>query len=231
MNRIRLYPKGLLGAGAALCMLGMLNFSTAWAAGEGGAIPASPYAKTRIEKEIDALPGVKHYGPVLQIPMPEGASFDDIEFSLESELAGQNLKLVMTQHLGRAIAARQDKPFPTYNIYHICNLTIGEKIISAEPAFGAFLPCKVVLYEEKPGGRVWAVTYKPSFALAYFPHLPDEVRTSAMEVGDRMFGILYRLATDGQTVVIGRFIPYIGSMLKKYRPMGSIMNDKTIHIL
>ncbi|MBF0589139.1 MAG: DUF302 domain-containing protein [Magnetococcales bacterium] len=156
-----------------------------------------PYPKSEVEKQIDGLPGVQHHGPVLQIPMPEGISFEDIEFSLESELAGQNLKLVMTQHLGRAIAARQGTPYPAYNIYHICNLTIGEKIISSEPAFGAFLPCKVVLYEEKPGGRVWAVTYKPAFALGYFPHIPEEVRKAAIEVGDRMYEILYRLATDG----------------------------------
>ena len=154
------------------------------------------YARTLAEIQLDTVPGVRHRGPALQIPMPKGAGFADIAFLLESELADANLNVISKQDLGKAITARQNKPFPAYVIYHICNLEVGRKIIESEPAFGVFLPCKVVLYEEKMGGRVWAVIYKPGFALAYFPALPTEAVKGAREVGDRLFNILYTLATD-----------------------------------
>nr|CRH07546.1 conserved exported protein of unknown function [Candidatus Magnetococcus massalia] len=145
-------------------------------------------------RQFDDVKGVIHRGPVLQIPMPKDYSMEDVVFDLQSGLAEHNLKIVAKQSLGSAISARSGKPFPTYDIYHICNLTVGERIITDEPAFGAFLPCKVVLYEDKDTGRVWAVTYKPSFAMVYFPEMPEETKNSALRIGDHLFNILYGIA-------------------------------------
>lgn len=179
--------------GLLLAAFLMMGADGAQAHGEAG------YARTDSEKQFDDLPGVRHRGPVMQVPLPEGVSFDDAVFSLESEAEGANLNIVSRQNLGKAIAARRGaggEPFPAYVIFNICNLTIGEKIIEAEPAFGAFLPCKVVLYEETSGGKVWVVSYKPAFALAYFPEMPVATVQAAQKVGDLMFDIIYRMATD-----------------------------------
>ncbi|MBF0186888.1 MAG: DUF302 domain-containing protein [Magnetococcales bacterium] len=155
------------------------------------------FERTEAEKQFDTIEGVRHHGPILQIPMPEGVTLEDLEMTLESEIAGANLKIVARQNIGKALRDRGDKDFPDYRIYHICNLTVGGKLLSLEPAFGAFMPCKLVLYEESPGGRVWALTYKPAFALAYFPEISQEAVDAAQDVGDRMYDILYLMATDG----------------------------------
>ncbi|ABK46198.1 protein of unknown function DUF302 [Magnetococcus marinus MC-1] len=146
--------------------------------------------------QFDKIPGVINRGPVLQIPMPQGYSMEDVVFDLESGLAEHNLKVVAKQHLGKAIAERSGEPFPAYDIYHICNLTVGEKIIRAEPAFGAFLPCKVVLYQDPQSKRIWAVTYKPSFAMVYFPFMPEETKAAANQIGDHLFNILFGIASS-----------------------------------
>ncbi|MEG3641326.1 DUF302 domain-containing protein [Magnetococcus sp. PR-3] len=153
---------------------------------------------SRALRQFDEVPGVIHRGPVLQIPMPKEYSMDDVVFDLESGLAEHNLNIVAKQTLGKAIAARSGKPFPAYDIYHICNLTVGEQIIRDQPAFGAFLPCKVVLYEDQQTGQIWAVTYKPSFAMVYFPDMPQDTKASANKIGDHLFNILFGIATSGE---------------------------------
>ncbi|MGN7613334.1 DUF302 domain-containing protein [Magnetococcales bacterium HHB-1] len=154
------------------------------------------YPKSKAEKSLEKLPGVKINGPVLQIPLSEETTFEDARFFLESELAGVNLKVVVHQKLGKALAERTGKPRAAYDIYHICNLGIGGLMLDAEPGFGAFMPCKIALYEEKIGGRVWAVIYKPAFALSYFPGLPQSMVEAAMEIGNKMYEVLYTIATD-----------------------------------
>lgn len=153
------------------------------------------YQPSKIEKQFDSIPGVAHYGPVLKVPMPADATFEDLEFDLESETEGRNLSIVFKQYIGKAIAKRIGKPFPRYTIYHICNLADGEAIIRAQPAFGAFLPCKLVLYEDPKNGRIWALTYKPGFAVGYFPDFPSDTMDVANRIGDQLFDILYILAT------------------------------------
>ncbi|MBF0448013.1 MAG: DUF302 domain-containing protein [Magnetococcales bacterium] len=155
------------------------------------------YEITASEARLNALPGVRHHGPVLEIPLLEGASFDDLVMTLEGEMPEANLNIVARQDMGNAITARTGIPMPRYVIFNICNLEVGRKIITVEPAFGAFMPCKVVLYEESMDGRVWAITYKPAFAIPYFPNLPQEALDAAREVGDKMFDILFLMATEG----------------------------------
>ncbi|OSM06171.1 DUF302 domain-containing protein [Magnetofaba australis] len=147
-------------------------------------------------KQFDAIEGVTHHGPVLKVPMPASMKLEDVIFELESALAEENLNIVGRNEIGKAIGKRNGEPFPAFTILHICNLTAGEKIIRNEPAFGAFLPCKVVLYEESPGGRVWIVTYKPTFAMIYFPDMPEEAKAAAGEIGDKLFNIIHELVVS-----------------------------------
>ena len=63
------------------------------------------------EAGLEALPGVRIRGPVIQAPLPREMTFEDAELYLESGTADHNLNIMRVNHIGKAIAERTGKPF------------------------------------------------------------------------------------------------------------------------
>ena len=77
------------------------------------------------------------------------------------------MNLVGTLNVEKGLKARGIKTHKPYTIYEVCNLVLGAPILKSTPEFGAFAPCKIVLFEQH--GHLKLLTYLPTYALRYFP--------------------------------------------------------------
>ncbi|MHB1495158.1 MAG: DUF302 domain-containing protein, partial [Acidithiobacillus sp.] len=107
---------------------------------------------------------------------------------------GENMNLVGTLNIQRGLQQRGIKSKDTYVIYEVCNLVLGAKILAGTPEFGAFAPCKIVLFETK--GKLKLMTYLPTYALKYFPK-NAEAQKVAQELDNQIIHIMKQAATGG----------------------------------
>ena len=147
-----------------------------------------------IRAELSAFPGVEKTGPIWRVPLPEGVTMQEAEESLETGTGGHNLYIANRFTLGSAIAKRRHAPFPAYNIYHLCNLTVGAQILDVEPLMGAYMPCKVVIYEDAASHRLFALHYDTVHALRHFPGLDADASQAVRRITDGILSILLDMA-------------------------------------
>jgi len=118
--------------------------------------------------------------PLYRVDLPPERTLDEVEISIESKARGLNLANVGTLDVAEGMRNRGITYDSVYKVYQVCNLGLGAKVLRQMPAFGAFIPCKVVVFEED--GHLALVTYRPSYALRYFPDAPPEAERIAEEI-------------------------------------------------
>ena len=86
-----------------------------------------------------------------------------------------------------------DKGIPFANeclVFEVCNPQQAQKVLEANIAIAAALPCRIAVYQED--GRTTIATIKPTALLALFPN--PELSPVAQEVEYTIFQIMHDLA-------------------------------------
>lgn len=78
-----------------------------------------------------------------------------------------------------------------YAVVEVCKAELSSQVLKAEPRFGAFMPCRIAVYQEGSGSVV--TTVLPTRLMAFFPGKP-EVQAAAVEV-DRVMKAIIDSAT------------------------------------
>jgi len=74
-------------------------------------------------------------------------------------------------------------------ILHYCSPTIAKKFIDYTEAFGAFMPCRILIVEDDNGDR-WLYTMAMELMLFGGHTLPPEMMSMAEEVRDTMYKMM-----------------------------------------
>lgn len=81
-------------------------------------------------------------------------------------------------------------------ILSFCAPSVAEQFIGYSEAFGAFMPCRILIVEDDEGNR-WLYTMSMELMLYGGKPLPDNMMEMAEKVRDLMYGMMDAAATDG----------------------------------
>jgi len=81
-------------------------------------------------------------------------------------------------------------------ILSFCAPSIAEQFIGYTEAFGAFMPCRILIVEDDEGNR-WLYTMSMELMIYGGKPLPPEMMEMALKVRGLMYGMMDAAATDG----------------------------------
>ncbi|MHB8211968.1 MAG: DUF302 domain-containing protein [Acidithiobacillus sp.] len=160
----------------------------------GQAIGAEGPAGPTVPAPVSGMPPISLKTPLYVVDVQPGVTPEQIKIAIQTAAEGENMNLVGTLNIQRGLQQRGIKSKDTYVIYEVCNLVLGAKILAGTPEFGAFAPCKIVLFETK--GKLKLMTYLPTYALKYFPK-NAEAQKVAQELDKQIIHIMKQAATGG----------------------------------
>jgi uncharacterized protein (DUF302 family) len=82
-------------------------------------------------------------------------------------------------------------------ILSFCAPSVAEQFIGYSEAFGAFMPCRILIVEDDEGNR-WLYTMSMELMLYGGKPLPPEMIKMALKVRGLMYGMMDAAATDGE---------------------------------
>ena len=121
---------------------------------------------------------------ILRVP----GSFDDVMTSLQEAIKRRNYVVTGINNLDETLAQRsRDVGGPPlswerYKVVGFCNLTLVDEAIRRNPAVGAFLPCRAVVYQARGVRETTVVAFRPSFV--------------AQALGERMESVMQQVEAD-----------------------------------
>jgi len=140
-------------------------------------LPATGYAQA---KEKD--------NPVYSITLKD-RDFESVSMEVEGYIQDANMRIIKIMDLQNGFESR-GKKFPPYRVYLFCNLAKGFEVLDKFKGFGAFIPCKIFVYQE--GNNIIVGSYRPTEALKHLPH--DEKAAAAVKaMEEEIIGILSQL--------------------------------------
>lgn len=121
------------------------------------------------------------------VPLKEGVSPKDAIESIKS-IAEENNMLVVNDTIMFRSGEKDYAGNPTRHvqIISVCNKQIAREFIDYSKAFGAFMPCRIILIEGKDGGYYLA-TMKLDLMIAGGHPLTPEMRVMAEKVATTMY--------------------------------------------
>jgi uncharacterized protein (DUF302 family) len=112
-------------------------------------------------------------------------------------IAGDNNFLVVGDAKMSIKSSIKDEGGKRYiRILSFCAPSIAEKFIGYSEAFGAFMPCRILIVEDDEGNR-WLYTMSMELMLYGGKPLPPEMMEMALKVKGLMYGMMDAAATDG----------------------------------
>ena len=82
-------------------------------------------------------------------------------------------------------------------ILSFCAPSVAEQFIAYSEAFGAFMPCRILIVEDDEGNR-WLYTMSMELMLYGGKPLPPEMMKMGLRVRGLMYGMMDAAATDGE---------------------------------
>lgn len=128
---------------------------------------------------------------VWKAQVKDGVSFEDADQSIKSIANELNIKGVGELPLGDQVTAMQGKPWRKLKIYLYCNPLTAAKMIDYSDAFGAYLPCRITLLEDKTG-KLWIYTLDMDMMIHGGKPLPPDLKEEALGVKKIMLAVLER---------------------------------------
>ena len=115
-------------------------------------------------------------------------SNDDIKDIIESVASDGNMQLVGDVTMFDGTPLREGGPKSKYTrIFSICSRPIADKFLNYSGAYGAFMPCRIMLREDDKGNR-WLTTMDMGLMIHGGKPLPPEMLKMAESVRDTIYG-------------------------------------------
>jgi hypothetical protein len=130
---------------------------------------------------------------VWKVKVADGLTAEDVDQSIKNIANERNIKSVGFLPLGDQVAAMTGKPWRVLNIYLYCNPLTAAKMVEFDPAYAAYLPCRVSLVEDE-NGDLWIYTLNMDLMIYGGKTLPEELLKEALDVKETMLEILNRAA-------------------------------------
>ena len=132
---------------------------------------------------------------VRKVKINDDVSTEDVVDNLKS-MAGDNNFLVVGDSKMSVKSSIKEGGKRYIRILHFCAPSVAEKFIGFSEAFGAFMPCRILIVEDDKGDR-WLYTMSMELMLYGGKPLPADMMKMAETVRDLMYGIMDAAAVDG----------------------------------
>jgi len=175
----------------------MFRSPSLWAglsAGLAGAGFACIAHAALIAAPVSGMPKINTDSPLYVVNVDKGVTPAQIKLGISSGAESENMNVVGSLDVQQGLQERGIKSNSPYVIYEVCNLVLGAKILQSSPEFGAFAPCKVVMYESH--GQLKLMTYLPTYALRYFPKNPETEKV-AKELDKQIITVMKTAKSGG----------------------------------
>jgi len=130
---------------------------------------------------------------VWRAKVADGLTFEDVDQSIQTIADERNIRNVGALPLGDQVEAMTGAPWRTLKIYLYCNPLTAAKMVEFDPAYAAYLPCRVSLVEDEDG-QLWIYTLNMDLMIYGGETLPEDLLREALEVKETMKQILERAA-------------------------------------
>ncbi len=124
---------------------------------------------------------------VTRVKLAEGVSADDAIDALQSRAIALNMKLVAHQPLSKELQARGIDS-GRLEIFQFCNPEDAYKMVSFNPIFAAYMPCRIALVEE-PDGTTWLMMINLDMLINNV-ELPPELKQIATRINNTLLEIM-----------------------------------------
>jgi hypothetical protein len=124
-----------------------------------------------------------------KLAVEPGLSPQDVETAMKSKAVEYNIKDVGELPLYKQIEATTGKPYRFIKIYMFCNAMTAARMIEYDPAFSAYLPCRVTLLQE-PDGTLWLYTLNMDLMIHGGKPLPPALFEEAVQVRETILAIM-----------------------------------------
>lgn len=131
---------------------------------------------------------------VWRAQVEEGLSFDEVDETILFVANEHNIKNVGELPLYKQVESMSGKPYRKVKIYMFCNALTAARMLDHSDAYGAYLPCRVSLIEDKQG-RLWIYTLNMDPMIHGGLPLPAELKAEAIQVKTIMLDVLRRGAS------------------------------------
>lgn len=154
-----------------------------------------PKAKDMYMEMADLLveTGNSAAATVWKVKVQDGLTAEEVGQSIQTIADELNIRAVGFLPLGDQVAAMTGEDWRVLNIYLYCNPLTAAKMVEFDPAFAAYLPCRVSLVEDE-AGDLWIYTLNMDLMIYGGETLPPELLAEALEVKEIMLAILNRAA-------------------------------------
>ncbi len=154
-----------------------------------------PKAKAMYMELADLLveTGNSAAATVWKVKVADGLTVEEVDQSIRNIADERNIKSVGFLPLGDQVAAMTGEPWRVLNIYLYCNPLTAAKMVEFDPAFAAYLPCRVSLVEDA-AGDLWIYTLNMDLMIYGGETLPEALLQEALTVKETMLQILNRAA-------------------------------------
>lgn len=124
---------------------------------------------------------------VVRVKLAEDVTADDAIDALKSRAIALNMKLVAHQPLSKELQARGIKS-GRLEIFQFCNPEDAYKMVSFNPIFAAYMPCRIALVEE-PDGSTWLMMINLDMLINNV-ELPPELKKIATKINNNLMEIM-----------------------------------------
>ena len=120
-------------------------------------------------------------------------TFEDLDETIKSVAAENNIKDVGALPLSDQISAMTGKTYRKVKIYLYCNPLTAAKMLDFDDAYAAYLPCRVTAVEDKKG-KLWLYTLNMDPMIYGGKRLPEDLRKEALGIKEKIMAIGKRAA-------------------------------------
>ena len=126
---------------------------------------------------------------VRSIPVKDGLSPEDVVDSLKSLAVQHGMLFVGESPFYKQVEAVTGEPFRFVAFYSFCDARVGVKMLDYNPAYSAFMPCRIALADDGTG-KLWLHMMDLTLFIHGGKTLPADVREGALRVRDTLETIL-----------------------------------------
>jgi len=125
---------------------------------------------------------------VRKVKVDPDVSTEDVVESMKSIATDANMVQVGDSHMAEELD-HNGKRQRFIRILHYCSPSIAKQFIDYSLAFGAFMPCRILIVEDDNGDR-WLITMAMELMLFGGQTLPPEMMEKAEHVRDTMYKMM-----------------------------------------
>ena len=119
-----------------------------------------------------------------------GVTIEQIETSLASVAAEDNMRAVGELPLSKELEARSGKKEKFLKVYSYCTPATARMMIDFSPHMAAYLPCRITVVEKEDG--LWMYTLNMDMMIKMGRRLPPDLNAAAMKVRNTIWKMMER---------------------------------------